>query len=85
MQRSFGTQISGNRRPGAELSEAAKARIIATLEAGVSKPEIAVDNRVNRLTVYDKLRPPELGYPTVTDLISAVVRLTTEKKHERVG
>ena len=74
MQRSFGTQISGNRRPGAELSEVARARIIPTLKAGVLKPEIAVDHRVNRLTVYDKLGPLELGYPTITDLIS-VVRL----------
>ena len=64
MQRSSGTQISGNRRPAAELSEVARARIIATLKAGVLKPEIAVDHRVNRLTVYDKLGPLELGYPT---------------------
>jgi len=32
-------QISGNRRPGAELSEVARAGIIAELEAGVSKLE----------------------------------------------
>ena len=32
-----GTQISENRRSGAELSEVAKARIIAVSEAGVSK------------------------------------------------
>jgi transposase len=55
MQRSFGTQISGNRRPGAELSEVARARIIAASEAGVSKLEIAVDYRVNRSTVYDTI------------------------------
>ena len=47
MQRSFGTQISGNRRPGAELSEVARAGIIAALEARVSKLEIAADYRVN--------------------------------------
>ena len=53
MQRSFGTQISGNRRPGTELLEAARAGIIAVLEAGVLKPEIAAEYRVNWLTVYD--------------------------------
>ena len=55
MQRSFGTQISGNRRPGTELSEAARAGIIAESEAGVSKPEIAKEYRVNRSTVYDTI------------------------------
>jgi transposase len=55
MQRSFGTQISGNRRPGTELSEAARAGIIAASEAGVSKPEIAAEYRVNRSTVYDTI------------------------------
>ena len=47
MQRSFGTQISGNRRPGAELLEVARAGIIAKLEAGVLKPEIAAEYCVN--------------------------------------
>ena len=55
MQRSFGTQISGNRRPGAELSEVARAGIIAESEAGVSKLEIAAEYRVNRSTVYDTI------------------------------
>jgi transposase len=55
MQRSFGTQISGNRRPGAELSEVARAGIIAESEAGVSKLEIATEYRVNRSTVYDTI------------------------------
>jgi len=36
-----------------KLSEAARARIIATSEAGVLKPEIAIEYRVNRLTVYN--------------------------------
>ena len=53
MQRSFGTEISGNRRPGAELSETARARIIAASEAGVSKLKIAAEYRVNWLTVYN--------------------------------
>ena len=55
MQRLFGTQISGNRRSGTELSEAARARIITASEARVSKPEIAAEYRVNRLTVYDTI------------------------------
>ena len=55
MQRSFGTEISGNRRPGAELSETARAGIIAASEAGVSKPEIAAEYRVNRSTVYNTI------------------------------
>jgi hypothetical protein len=53
MQRSFGTEISGNRRPGAELSETARARIIAASEAGVLKLKIAAEYRVNWLTVYN--------------------------------
>jgi Homeodomain-like domain len=55
MQRSFGTEISRNRRPGAELSETARAGIIAASEAGVSKLEIAAEYRVNRSTVYDTI------------------------------
>jgi len=53
MQRLFGTQISGNRRPGTELLEAARSGIIAVSEAGVLKPKIAAEYRVNWLTVYD--------------------------------
>jgi hypothetical protein len=55
MQRSFSTQISGNRRPKAELSEVARAGIIAASEAGVLKLEIAADYHVNRSTVYDTI------------------------------
>ena len=55
MQRLFGTEISGNRRPGAELFETARAGIIAASEAGVSKLKIAAEYRVNRLTVYDTI------------------------------
>jgi len=53
MQRSFGTQISGNRRPGAELLEVARAGIITKSEAGVLKLKIAAEYRMNQLTVYD--------------------------------
>jgi len=55
MQRLFSTQISGNRRPRAELLEVARAGIIAKLEAGVSKLEIAAEYCVNWLTVYDTI------------------------------
>ena len=55
MQRSFGTEISRNRRPRAELLETARARIIAASEAGVLKLEIAAEYRVNRSTIYDTI------------------------------
>ena len=55
MQRLFGTKISGNRRPGAELSETARAGIIAASEAGVLKLKIAAEYRVNWLTVYNTI------------------------------
>ena len=53
MQRLFSPQISRNRRPGTELLEAIRARIIAASEAEVLKLKIAADYRVNRSTVYD--------------------------------
>jgi len=55
MQRSFGTKISGNRRPGAELLKTTRAGIIAGSEAGVLKPEIAAEYCVNWLTVYNTI------------------------------
>jgi hypothetical protein len=55
MQRLFGTQISRNRRPKAELSEVARAGIITALEARVLKLKIAADYYVNRLTIYDTI------------------------------
>ena len=55
MQRLFSTEISGNRRPGAELSETARAGIIAASEAGVLKLEIAAEYRMNRSTIYDTI------------------------------
>ena len=55
MQPLFSTQISGSRRPGTELLEAARAGIIAASEAGALKPEIAAEYRVNWLTVYNTI------------------------------
>ena len=53
MQHLFSTEISRNRRPRAEVSETARAGIIAALEAGVLKLEIGAEYRMNRLTIYD--------------------------------
>ena len=55
MQRSFGTEISGNRRPRAEPLETARAGIIAASEARVLKLEIAAEYRVNWSTVYNTI------------------------------
>jgi len=55
MQRSFGTEISGNKRAGAELLETTRAGIIAASEAGVLKPKIAAEYRVNQSTVYNTI------------------------------
>ena len=64
MQRSFGTQISGNRRPRAELSEVARAGIIAESEAGVLKLEIAAEYRVNQWKNHHTLESlPRPGQP----------------------
>ena len=55
MQHLFGTEISGNRRVGAELLETTRAGIIAASEAGVLKPKIAAEYRVN-LFVAKRMR-----------------------------
>ena len=55
MQRSFGTEISGNRRLGAKLLETARAEIIAALEARVLKPKIAAEYCMNWLTIYNTI------------------------------
>ena len=55
MHRSFGTKISGNRRPRAELLETVRARIITALEAGVLKLKIAAEYCVNQSTVYNTI------------------------------
>lgn len=55
MTRSFGTIISGNRRPAQELSTDQRAGILAALDAGESKAEVADLYHVNRSTVYDTI------------------------------
>ena len=53
MQRSFGTEISGNRRPGAELLDVQRARILSAVEAGEEKTKIAARYRVTRRVIYN--------------------------------
>ena len=55
MQRSFGTEISGNRGPGAELSDTERAAILSAVEAGEKKTEIAARYHVSRRVVYSTL------------------------------
>jgi hypothetical protein len=51
--RAFGTEISGNRRPGGELSKETRAAIIYALAAGKSPTKIATEFRVSRRVVYN--------------------------------
>ena len=55
MRRSFSTEISENRRPEAELLEVVRAGIVTASEAGLLKPKIASEYRLNRSTVYDTI------------------------------
>ena len=55
MQRSFGTEISGNRRPGAELSDVQRAGILSAVEAGEEKTKIAAKYRVSRRVIYNTI------------------------------
>jgi transposase len=50
--RQFGTQISGNRRPDAELNKEQRSAILYALELGQSPTKIAEDLRVSRRTIY---------------------------------
>jgi hypothetical protein len=55
MQRSFGTEISGNRRPGAELSGVQRAGILSAVEAGEEKTKIAARYRVTCRVIYNTI------------------------------
>ena len=55
MQRSFGTEISGNQRPGAELSDVQRAGILSAVEAGEEKTKIAAKYRVTRHIIYNTI------------------------------
>jgi hypothetical protein len=53
MQRSFGTEISGNLRSGVELLDIQRAGILSAVEAGEEKTEIAIRYRISRYVVYN--------------------------------
>ena len=53
MQRSFGTVISGNRRPGGELLDAQQAGILSCIEAGEKKTEIMSKYYCSRRAIYN--------------------------------
>ena len=55
MQRSFGTEISGNRRPGAELSDVQRAGILSAVEAGEEKTKITAKYRVSCRVIYNTI------------------------------
>jgi transposase len=53
MVRCFGTEISGNRRPKAELSTTQRSAIIIALEGGGSPTALAAQFGCARSTIYD--------------------------------
>ena len=55
MQRSFGTKISGNRRPGAKLSDIQRAGILSAVEAGEEKTKIAAKYRISHRVIYNTI------------------------------
>ena len=55
MQRSFGTEISGNRRPRAELSDIQRAGILSAVEAGEEKTKITAKYRVTSRVIYNTI------------------------------
>lgn len=73
--RSFGTELSANRRPSGQTSPELRAAIIASLAAGESPTNVAARFKVARSTVYSvkdrwindqALTPrPRTGRPTV--------------------
>jgi len=55
MQRSFGTEISGNYRPGAELLNIQRAGILSVVEVGEEKTKISARYRVSRRVIYNTI------------------------------
>jgi len=55
MQRSFGTVISGNRRPGGELSDTQRAGILSYVEAGKKKAKIASKYHCSHRAIYNTI------------------------------
>ena len=56
MSRSFGQEISGNRRPKAELTPAVRAALLAKHKAGISKAELAREFDVHPSYVYKTIK-----------------------------
>ncbi|KAJ5414998.1 hypothetical protein N7509_000096 [Penicillium cosmopolitanum] len=79
--RRFGTEISGNRRSGGELSPEARAAIIYAHECGVSPTKMAAEFNVARSTIYSTIKRfrehqtlkslPRSGAPKVYSELSA--------------
>jgi hypothetical protein len=55
MQRLFGTEISRNRRPRAELSDAQRAEILSVVDVGEEKTKIAARYCVSRRIIYNTI------------------------------
>jgi hypothetical protein len=55
MQRSFSTEISGNRRPGVGLLDIQRARILSVVDIGEEKTKIAARYRVSRRVIYNTI------------------------------
>ena len=53
MSRTFGTEISGNRRASQELSNDQRAAILAAVDTGLSKTKVADLYYMNRTTIYN--------------------------------
>jgi transposase len=56
MRRSFGQEISGNRRPKAELTPAARAALLAKHEASVLRAELAHEFDVHLSCIYKTIK-----------------------------
>ena len=56
MRRSFGQEISGNRRPKAELTPAARAALLAKHEASILRAELAHEFNVHLSCVYKTIK-----------------------------
>jgi transposase len=70
--RTFGTILSGNRRPNGEFTEAARAGIVAAAICGISHTEIAEHFKTKRRQ-------------TITFIISTATKAKTTKSAYRKG
>lgn len=56
MSSSFGTEISGNRRPNHELSNEARAAIVSRVLDGAPRKDVAREFRVSPKTIYNTMK-----------------------------